>query len=185
MSYDKSDEEIIASYQNGKEYAFRDLIDRYTSPIYNFVAHLTDQNNAPDIVQETFIKIWRNLNKFDSSKSSFKTWIFTIAKNTAIDFSRKKKNLLFSDLEADDDMISFSENIPDEELLPDEMLQKLQDSNLLNKILDNLPIAYKTILTLHYQEDMTFNEIGEIINKPLNTVKSQHRRALIKLRKML
>lgn len=185
MSFSKTDEEIIDSYKDGEKEAFKELINRYNSPIYNFVAHLTDKNNAPDIVQETFIKIWKNLEKFDTEKASFKTWIFTIAKNTATDFLRKKKSLLFSDLESkNEEDISFSENIPDKNLLPDEILQKLEDSNLLNKFLDKLPVNYKTILILHYQEDMTFEEIGKLLEKPLNTVKSQHFRAIISLRKM-
>jgi RNA polymerase sigma-70 factor (ECF subfamily) len=188
MSDYENDEEIIALYKNGNQEAFKGLISRYTFSLYNFTARLTDRNNASDIVQETFIKVWKNLHKFDSSKASFKTWIFTIAKNTATDFLRKKKSLLFSDIEKninDNENISFSENILDEELIPDEALQKLQDADLLNKILDRLPIHYKTILVLHYQEDMTFDEIGKVLKKPLNTVKSQHHRAIALLQKMI
>ena len=80
---------------------------------------------------------------------------------------------------------SFAENIKDEELLPDIMLQKIEDSKLLIEILEKLKLEYKTTLLLHYQDEMTFAEIGEILNKPLNTVKSYHHRALIELRKML
>jgi RNA polymerase sigma-70 factor (ECF subfamily) len=151
-------------------------------------------NNAQDIVQETFIKVWKNLPKFDEKKASFKTWIFIIAKNTATDFLRKsgspsggKKFINFSDLEKETNEekdVSFSENIPDENLLPDEILQKLQEADLLNEVLDKLPTYYKTILILHYQEDMTFDEIGKVLEKPLNTIKSQHRRAILLLRKM-
>jgi RNA polymerase sigma-70 factor, ECF subfamily len=184
MSYYASDEEIVALYKEGQEEVLKELIERYTPLLYNFTARLTDKNSASDIVQETFIKVWKNLRKFDPAKASFKTWIFTIAKNTAMDFLRKKKSLLFSDMEKEEDG-SFSENIADENLLPHEALQKLQDSELLNKVLDKIPVHYKTILTLHYQEDMTFDEIGKILDKPLNTVKSQHYRALILLRKIL
>ncbi|MFA5095492.1 MAG: sigma-70 family RNA polymerase sigma factor [Candidatus Paceibacterota bacterium] len=191
MLFNEDDEEIIALYKNGDQEAFKGLISRYSSPLYNFTARLTDKNNASDVVQETFIKVWKNLHKFDPSKASFKTWIFTIAKNTATDFLRKKKSLSFSDMEesinkdGSENINSFSENIPDEELIPDEALQKLQDSMLLNKVLDKLPIHYKTILVLHYQEDMTFDEIGKVLDKPLNTVKSQHHRAIVLLRKMI
>jgi RNA polymerase sigma-70 factor (ECF subfamily) len=187
----KSDEEIILLYKNGEEEAFKELINRYTSPIYNFVARLANRNDASDIVQETFIKVWKNLNRFDDTKASFKTWIFTIAKNTATDFLRKKKSLLFTDLEKDidDDINSFAENIPDENLLPDSALQKLQekeaDKKFLNNLLEKLHPNYQEVLTLRYQEEMTFEEIGKILDKSLNTVKSQHRRAIIELRRML
>ena len=187
MLSDKTDEEIIFLYKNGEPEAFKVLINRYASSLYNFTARLTNKNDAPDIVQEIFIKAWKNIERFNPLKASFKTWIFTIARNTTTDFLRKKKNLLFSNIKKDEneDINSFTENIPDDDLLPDEALQKLQDSQFLNKILEKLRPDYREVLVLHYQEEMTFEEIGEILGKPLNTVKSQHRRAIIEIRKML
>ena len=76
-------------------------------------------------------------------------------------------------------------NIPDENLLPDEVLQKLEDAELLNKTLEKLRPDYREVLVLYYQEEMTFEEIGGILSKPTNTVKSQHRRAIIELRELL
>jgi len=187
-----TDEEIILLYKNNKQEALRIIINRYTSSVYNFVVRLANRNDAPDIVQEVFIKIWKNLDYFKSEKASFKTWIFTIARNTTTDFLRKKRSILFSDLSAraggekdDENINSFAENIPTEDLLPDVALQKLQDSQFLNKILEKLRLDYREVLILHYQEEMTFEEIGKILEKPLNTVKSQHRRALLELRKMI
>ncbi|MFA5936606.1 MAG: RNA polymerase sigma factor [Candidatus Paceibacterota bacterium] len=181
-----TDQELIDSFilHNDRD-SLKELILKYTPQIYNFTRHFVGVNEADDITQDVFIKVWKNLRKFDSEKASFKTWIFTIAKNTATDFLRKRKSILFSDIQINEEDESFSENIPDENLLPDEALQKLQDSILLNKILEKLPIHYKTILILHYQEEMTFDEIGKILNKPLNTVKSYHHRAILELRKML
>jgi RNA polymerase sigma-70 factor (ECF subfamily) len=182
-----TDEEIIVLYKNGNEEIFSLLINRYISPLFNFTARLTNKNDSPDIIQEAFIKAWKNLSRFQPGKASFKTWIFTITRNTATDFLRKKHSLLFSDLDRADgeNTDSFSENIPDQDLLPDLALQKLQDSQFLNKTLERLRLDYREILVLHYQEDMTFEEIGKILDKPLNTVKSQHRRAILELRKIL
>ena len=180
MGEEKSDNEIIELYKNGEKEALKYLIERYASPIFNFVAHLTNRNDAPDIVQDIFIKTWKNIKRYDSKKASFKTWIFTIARNSVTDFWRKKKNILFTEIEE-----SFSENIPDENLLPDEVLQKLEDAELLNKTLEKLRPDYREVLVLYYQEEMTFEEIGVILSKPPNTVKSQHRRAIIELRELL
>ena len=187
---EKTDEEIIVLYKNGDQEEFKNLINRYTTPLFNFTARLTGKNNAADIVQEIFIKVWKNINKFNPAKASFKTWIFTITKNTVTDFLRKKKSLLFSDLEKNDYEDGKGENylaanIPDENLLPDEALQKLEDTKNLNEILNKLRPMYREILVLHYQEEITFDEIGKILGKSTNTVKSQHRRAIIELRKML
>jgi RNA polymerase sigma-70 factor (ECF subfamily) len=182
-----TDEELIIEYQTGSPEAFKKLVEKYTSLIYNFTAHLAGKENATDITQETFIKVWKNINKFDAQKANFKTWLFTIARNTATDFLRKKKNIFFSDMEisSDEDLNSFSESIPDENLLPDEALQKLQDAEFLNTLISKLSLDHKTVLILYYTEDMTFSQIGEVLNKPTNTIKSQHRRAILELRKMI
>ena len=187
MTQENTDEEIISRYTSGDQGAFKELVDRYTTPLFNFSARLTNKNNAPDIVQEVFIKAWKNLAKFDAQKASFKTWLFTIAKNTTTDFLRKKRSFLFSDIGkvGDEDIDSFAENIPDEKALPDEVIQKLHDDKDLDEKLNRLSTNYREILVLHYQEEMTFQEISKILNKPLNTVKSQHRRAIIELRKMV
>ena len=182
-----TDEEILALHKNNDQEALKLIINRYTSPLYNFTARLTNKNDAPDIVQEVFIKTWKNIRNFDSRRASFKTWIFIIARNTITDFLRKKRNLLFSDMgkNNEEDTNSFVENIPSEEMLPDVAMQKLEDSAFLNKTLEKLRLDYQEVLILHYQEEMTFEEIGRVLNKSLNTIKSQHRRAIIGLRKIL
>ena len=187
MSPNETDEEIIVLYKNGNQEAFKNLINKYTSSLYNFSARMVNKNDASDIVQEIFIKVWKNINRFDEQKASFKTWIFAIARNTITDFLRKKRNVLFSEIEKNnnEENNSFEENIPDEEILPDVALEKLQDKEFLNDILNKLDNNSREVLILHYQEEMTFDEIGKILNKPLNTVKSQHRRAILELKKRL
>ena len=192
MLLGRTDEEIIILYKEGNKEIFKELVDKYTSPLFNFTARLTDKNNAPDIIQDVFIKIWKKLDSFDTSKSSFKTWIFTITKNTIIDFWRKnkipggeKKIFSFSDLEKNNNDYSFEMSIIDTEALPDAALIKLEDKKILNNLIDKLPENYKTVLILHYQEEMTFSEIGSILDKPLNTIKSHHQRAILKIKEML
>ena len=160
----------------------KEIVEKYTPQIYNYARRFVGADSADDVTQEIFIKVWKNLKKFNKDKSSFKTWIFIIARNTIIDFSRKRKNILFSSLDSEDD---FSENIKDEAILPDEVFQKLQDIDLLNSLLEKLPEQYQTVLILHYQEEMTFDEISQVLKKPLNTVKSHHLRAISQLKKMI
>ncbi len=182
-----TDEEIISAFNNGDEEAFKELVNRYTTPLYNFTARLAGAQNAPDIVQDTFVKAWKNLERFDAKKANFKTWIFTIARNTVTDLLRKKKSLLFSDIKTaeETDIDSYAQNIPDEELLPDELLAKADEEKILHGMLDKLNPEYQEVLILHYQEEMTFDEISKVLGKSLNTVKSQNRRAILTLRKLL
>lgn len=178
----EEDNVLIQKFLNGDQNSLKVLIDKYTLPVYNFSSRLAGVSYAPDITQEVFIKVWKNLKNFNNDKSQFKTWLFTIARNTTTDFLRKKKSILFSNISEEELIV---DNIEDESILQDEVFQKLQDKEMLLKLLDELPESYKSVLTLHYQEDMTFKEIGEVLDKPLNTVKSYHRRALIILHQKL
>lgn len=90
-----TDEQLIKNYLKGDDNSLEILIRRYLKPIYFFVYGYTkDEQKAEDIAQEVFVKIWKNLKKFDKNKN-FKTWIFTIAKNTALDYLKKKKSCRF------------------------------------------------------------------------------------------
>jgi len=182
----QNDEELIVEYISSKnEEIFHLLLKKHTKVVYNFIRSMVgNSDDAEDITQEVFIKVWKNIRKYKLGQN-FKTWLFSIAKNSTIDFLRKRKALNFSDMENTDDDFDFSETIPDRNLLPDEALQKLQNSEFLNKLLEQISTEYKTILLLHYQEEMTFDEIGKILKKPLNTVKSYHRRAILELRKKI
>jgi RNA polymerase sigma-70 factor (ECF subfamily) len=178
---EKSDLQLVQEILLEKQGSFELLVSRYTKPLYNFTFRLTgNPQTAEDLVQETFIKVWKNLKKYDP-KHSFKGWIFTIARNTTTDYLRKKKTVPFSALSKDDNS-PFEETISDTATLPDETLALLEDTNLLEQLLATLPLDYQIVLLLHYQEALTFEEIAEIVDKPPNTVKSWHRRALITLR---
>lgn len=180
---ERSDETLIKECLDGDQDSLKTLIDKYTPSIYNFSARFVGGDNAEDITQDVFLKVWKNLRNFNIEKASFKTWIFTISRNTITDYLRKKKMINFSELDNEEE--SFESSIEDPEVLPDESFSKLQDKEFLNKILEKIPNHYKEVLILYYQEEITFKEIGEILGKPLNTVKSYHHRALLKLRELL
>lgn len=162
-----------------------DLVKRYLKSVYNFALRLVnDREAAEDIAQETFIKTWKNLGRFETGRN-FKTWLLTIAHNTAIDWLRKKRVLVFSDFENDNGDNSFVDSIADPTPLPEEMMAQKETGKLLEKALVKLSLLDREILTLHYEQNLTFEEIGQILNQPLNTVKSRHHRALATLRKFL
>lgn len=177
----KEDHLLIKNYLNGDQNCLKMLIDKHTSSIYNFTSRFVGREQSKDISQEIFIKVWKNLKNFDIDKSQFKTWLFTIARNTITDYLRKKKSISFSALGEEK---IFEKTLEDPSPLPDEVLQKLQERDVLNKILDEISPQYKEIIILYYQEDMTFKEIGEVLGKPLNTVKSYHFRAIKMLKEL-
>lgn len=161
--------------------SFEDMVVEYTPLLFNFLGKIAGRENASDLTQETFIKIWKNLRKFDPKKASLKTWIYTIARNTAMDFLKKKKAVVFSELsEYENERV---ENIIEDSPLPDEMFETKENRELLKNLLENLPANYKMIILLYYEEELTFEEIAKIMNKPLNTIKSWKRRAILELKK--
>ena len=141
-----------------------------------------NKNDAEDITQDVFVKIWKNIKKFDQEKN-FKTWVFAIARNTTIDWLRNRKNVTFSSLDTDQEM--FEETISDILPLPDEIFSRKELVHELEIVLDKISIESKTIVFLHLKEDMTFEEIAEIVKKPMNTIKSQYRRTLHQIRGLL
>jgi RNA polymerase sigma-70 factor (ECF subfamily) len=176
------DQYLINEYIHGDQDSFKILVEKYTPSIYNFGVRFVGEDYINDVTQDIFIKVWKNIRNFNNDKSSFKTWVFTIARNTITDYLRKKKMVNFSSLDTEEE--SFADNIADEVILSDEILIKLEDKELLNNFINKLTVNYREVIILYYQEDMTFNEIGQLLGKPLNTVKSYHHRALIKLREM-
>jgi RNA polymerase sigma-70 factor (ECF subfamily) len=180
-----ADEILITNYLSGEEESFNILVGRYLKPIYSFIyRYIGRQEEAEDITQDVFLRVWRNLKKFDRKKS-FKTWIFSIAKNASIDFLRKKKSIPFSEFENEKGENTIIEKIASPALLPDEIFERKNIVQILTSAMEKLSLNYRLVLFLRYNDHFTFREIAESLDKPINTVTSQHRRALIKLKKIL
>ncbi|MFZ1719903.1 MAG: sigma-70 family RNA polymerase sigma factor [Candidatus Moraniibacteriota bacterium] len=175
------DTNLILRHLSGDTKAFLLLMKSYLKPIYRFAFQFThEQASAEDIAQETFIKVWKNLRRFDTRRP-FKTWIFTIAKNTAYDYLKKRKTLPFSSFENDEGENPL-EAIDDENLLPSAILERKEITTMLTSALEKISPTNQTLLTLRYLEDFSLEEIAEILGEPYNTIKSRHLRALKRLK---
>jgi len=183
---EKNDQQLVAEYLAGDKQSLTELIDRHLAVVYRYALRLTrDPERADDITQETLVKMWKHLKKYDQDKS-FRTWLLTIAHNTALDVLRKRKDILFSEMKsADEEGEGFSEMIADSAPFPLEIFERVEQKKLLDDALGKLSVSAREIITLHHEQELTFEEIGTILNKPLNTVKSQYRRALGTLRELL
>jgi len=177
-----SDEQLVKRYlKNKDEKALEDLIKRYLPLIYGFVRRYTgDEDNASDITQEVFVKAWRNLKRFDRSKS-FRTWIFTIAKRTVIDWLRKKRVVPFSAFETEEGN-AFLESLADKSPSLIEQLSIKENSKALAFALAQMPPHYNSVIRLRLDDNLSFREIAGRVKEPVNTVKSRYHRgaALLK-----
>jgi RNA polymerase sigma-70 factor (ECF subfamily) len=182
----KSDEELIESYKRGDDASFQTLMRRSLKPVFNFVyQYVRNTEEAEDVTQDTFFKAWKNIKKFKGDKK-WKPWLFTIARNTALDYIKKRKSTPFSELNSnEEESIPFSETLEDSEPLADELFEQVQNVEELMATMDTLKPEYHSILMLHYHQELTFKEIATVMNKPMNTVKSWHRRALENVKETL
>ena len=135
------------------------------------------------ILRKMFLLKYGGISKNLTKKKSFKTWIFSIAKNTAIDFLKKKKTIAFSEFENEDGENTIMETLVDSSPLPSELLERSDLKGMLAKAMEKLSPKYRMVLFLRYNDHFTFREISESLNEPLDTVKSRHRRAVIMLKK--
>lgn len=180
-----SDEQLILDYRKGKKEALEILIRRYLKPIFNFVYRfIGNSHDAEDATQEVFVKVWHGLKKFKHHKK-FKTWIFSIAKNTSIDFLRRKRKQLFIEFKDEEDENAFLETLVDPSPIPNELFEQANIKERLNSAIQKLKPKSRMILFLRYNEHLTFREIAEIFGEPLNTIKSRHQRAIIQLKRLL
>lgn len=178
-----TDETLLAQYKQGDPRAFRALVERYTAPLYNFAFRLLgDAMEAENITQETFLRVVGALDRIRTDLP-FKPYLFRIALNLCRDAGRKKRAVSFDDWRADsphadevmlDDAPALWEQMADEELRAE-----------LHAAMERLPARYRAALTLRYVEGFSYAEIAQILNLPLNTVRTHLRRAKQQLRTML
>lgn len=182
---DFTDSELIENYFKGDEQALAVLFSRYLKPVYNFVSQFAgDLQEAEDITQNAFVKAWKNLKKFNKEKK-FKPWIFQIAKNTSLDYLRKKKAIAMSEFENEEGDNILLETMADPDPLPSEIFDRSNLAAEAAVAIAQMPLKDRLVLNLYFDNDFTFQEIADLTGEPLNTVKSRQRRALIKLRKKL
>ncbi len=184
MEY-QTDEQLVRMYWAGDEASLQKLFARYEDPLYNFVRrYVGNAGDAEDIVQDAFVSAWKNIKKFDPDKK-FKVWLFAIAKNAALNWIKKKKPALFSEFRDDAESGAFEESLESSAPLPDELFAKTRLSELLMAALDRLTPNQRLALILHYNDQLSFIEIAEVLDVSRDTAKSWHRRALMALRKLI
>ena len=176
MLEQSTDNNLIYEYFKGDEKSLEILVARYLKVIYSFsYKNVGNEAEAEDITQEVFVKVWKNLKKFDQKKD-FKPWIFQIAKNTAIDYLRKRKTVPFSNFENESGQNLLTDNLVEKS---PNLVETISDKRTMETILNNLDEKEQKIINLRHKEGFSFNQIAEFLKEPINTVKSRYRRIMI------
>ena len=179
-----SDEDLIKRFQDGDEQAYVELVNRYRDRLMNFVYRFTsDSEQSEDIVQETLIKLYTHKHYYKKI-AKFSTWIYTIAANYAKTELRKKKNRKITNLS----QMSFDEKDYDLPAVQPETDQIIESEYLEKRIqaaINTLPLHFKTVIVLRDVQELSYDEISNIVEVPLGTVKSRINRARLQLQKEL
>ena len=173
-----TDSELILGVIKRERRAFDQFYERYAQIIFNLcVRILRDEAEAQDVLQEIFLQIWREAERFDASRASVKTWLFTIARSRSLDRYRSRKTVTSRLEDNAEDQI---QQIPGKEDLQSKSVMQQYVGNALNR----LSPEQRLVLELSYYEGLTQEEISARLNEPLGTIKSRIRAALMKLRSL-
>jgi len=170
-----SDSELIHLVKSGEIKPFDELVRRHEVKIHDLCYKMVkNYEDARDMAQETFLKAYRNINKFDGH-SKFSTWLYRIAVNTCLNYLKGRKP---------------SEEIHEEILggAKDDPVERYKNVKLREQIyiaIDKLPNVQRTVFTLRALEDLSYKEISEILKKPISTVKVNYHLAIKNLKNYL
>lgn len=176
-----SDSILIKRCKKRDKNAFVELFKRYEKYVYSLCYRYTyDEQDSMDMVQEIFIKVFKNIDKFQEHMP-FHPWIRKITVNTCINFKKcKKSNVISINQEYGEDS-TLEETIPDDMTI-DKEIERFSNKEIIDKALKILKPDQKLVIMLRYYEDLPYEEIGVLINKPIGTVKTDIHRAKIRMR---
>lgn len=170
----------------GDQDAFAEIVEIYSNSIYQLgYRMLGNRQEAEDIAQEAFIRAYVNIKSFNQDLK-FSTWLFRIATNLCIDRIRKKKPDYYLDAEVSGtDGLTMYSQLASNSPLPETELESLELQESVQKEILKLPEKYRSVIVLKYIEELSLNEISEILDLPLGTVKTRIHRGREALRQQL
>ena len=184
-----SDEELVTEYlENDDEQAFRRLVERHQDRIFGYLMGMVkDRAVANDLFQETFERVIKAMQGRRGSydpQGQWLSWVMSIARNAAIDHTRRQKK--WTDVPQDeDDGRSFWDTLEDDSPYADEQLHRAEQREWLDEHIEQLAPEQKEVLLLRQETDLTFREIAELQDVSINTALGRMRYALKNLRKMM
>jgi RNA polymerase sigma-70 factor (ECF subfamily) len=174
------DSSLIRSILRGDLDAFSTLVRRHESAIANYIYWIVlNEQDAMDVAQEVFLKVYLSLDKYNP-EFKFSTWLYAIAKNAAIDFLRRSNSCWMVELDAQTEDESRGESIQladSKTISAEEVLFQKEMGKKVEAALNGLPLQYREVLVLRHLEDLSYEEISELLKLPLGTVKNRLFRA--------
>lgn len=176
----------IKQVLKGDQDAFGEIVEIYKDRIFSLCFRmLGNRHEAEDIAQEAFVRAYMNIESFQINRK-FSTWLYRIATNLCIDRIRKKKPDYFLDAEiSGTEGLTLYSQLPADERSPEDEVETLELQETIQREILQLPEKYRSIILLRYMDDLSLNEIAEMLEMPLGTVKTRVHRGREALRKRL
>ena len=178
--------EILRRCRTGDERAFRELVQEYQRPVYSLALRmLRGEEDAEDVTQETFVRVFRSLDRYDPARP-FAAWIFTIAARLCIDHLRRRRHrpisLVQRDHESDEERTI---DVEDPGPGPEILAEQEEGERRTGELIDSLPPHYRIVVMMRHQQDLSYEEIAVALGLPLGTVKARIHRARALLKKAI
>src|ERR671921_1987918 len=173
-----ADTELVLRALAGREDGFEELVRRYQRPIVAYVYRMVgDYDAALDLAQEVFIKVYNSLGRY-RPEFKFSTWIYRIAHNAAIDHLRRLGAARTEEIEvAGEGGSTFEKPLASKSLTPEQETERGERRAEIEEVVGQLPAAYRELIVLRHSHDLSYDEIAEVTNLPLGTVKNRLFRA--------
>ncbi|MCE3234673.1 MAG: sigW 1 [Vampirovibrio sp.] len=179
-SLQPTDPELVERAVQGDQKAFRQLVNRYLPLVYNYLYRMTQNHEvSEEMAQEAFVKAYKNLKSFDKRRS-FKPWILRIASNAAISELRRQSKVVSLNALEEEGQWGEANHQPEEDTVT--RLERKLSSEEVVKVLDRLDPKYRQVLLLRYQNELSYDEIAQAMEIPLNTVRTWLKRGMDKLK---
>ena len=182
----RSDEELILAFQGGDEEAFTVLVRRYKDPLMNYIYRFVgDSDESADILQDTFVRLYRKKHLY-KSVAKFSTWLYTIAGNLArSELRRRSRKGLLSIFQSREKGDEYELPLPSSDPQPDQLADDSLKAMRIQEALRRLPEAFREAVVLRDIQDLSYEEIAEIVGMPIGTVKSRINRGRNQLQELL
>ncbi|MHA0858098.1 RNA polymerase sigma factor SigW [Paenibacillus sp. CMAA1364] len=170
----------------GDQQAFAEIVELYKDKIY-FLGYrmLNNRQEAEDVVQETFLRVFKSLDRYDPNQK-FSTWIYRIATNLSIDRLRKRKPTYSLDADMNDqEGLDGYSILPGDDRTPESEVLLSETKQIVYKAIESLPVKYKSVMILRYLQEMSLQEISDVLDMPVTTIKTRVHRGREFLRKSL
>lgn len=171
-----TDDDLVVAVRAGTRGAADALVRRYARPIHRYCARMRGSEAAPDLVQEVFVKMVRRIHSWDG-RASFKSWLFTVARNACVDAQRKARHRKTEPL--DETSVASHVSTPERET------ERKRLRSALSRAVDALPEAQREVFLLREEAGLSFKEIAELMGTSENTSKSRMRYAMQALKSAL